>query len=138
MMRDDDDTMAFWMGYMLGTVKDIARRTHDPSCVDALRQFCDNSRFVQDHDREALNLIDSGNDPLYQGNIDDAERSANLAAQEARDSLYQAARAAGYTDAAAHNIAGFSRKAPDTPALRLAGAFHCDPDPSCEQKDGAA
>ena len=102
-MRDDDDTMAFWMGYMLGTVKDTARRTHDPSCVDALRQFCDHSRFVQDHDREALNLIDSGNDPFYQGNRDDAERSAGLEAQD------------------------FSRKVP--PALRL--AFHCDPDESC-------
>ena len=25
----------------------------------------------------------------------------------------------------------WSRKVPDTPALRLAGSFHCDPDPSC-------
>ena len=32
----------------------------------------------------------------------------------------------------------YSRKVPDTPVLRLAGAFHCDPDPSCGQKDGAA
>ena len=52
----------------------------------------------------------------------------------------------------------YSRKVPDTPALRLADrpvdvpswqggrsgyfdeglAFHCDPDPSCGQKDGAA
>ena len=31
----------------------------------------------------------------------------------------------------------YSRKVPDTPALRLVGAFHCDPDPSCGQ-DGAA
>jgi hypothetical protein len=27
----------------------------------------------------------------------------------------------------------YSRKVPDTPALRLVGAFHCDPDPSCGQ-----
>ena len=32
----------------------------------------------------------------------------------------------------------YSRKVPDTPALRLVGGFHCDPDPSCGQKDGAA
>jgi len=32
----------------------------------------------------------------------------------------------------------YSRKVPDTPALRLVGGFGCDPDPSCGQKDGAA
>ena len=31
----------------------------------------------------------------------------------------------------------YSRKVPDTPALRLVGAFHCEPDESCGQ-DGAA
>ena len=31
----------------------------------------------------------------------------------------------------------FSRKVPDTPGLRLVGAFGCDPDESCGQ-DGAA
>lgn len=33
-MHDDDDIYAYWMGYMLGTVKDVARRTHDHSAVD--------------------------------------------------------------------------------------------------------
>ena len=31
----------------------------------------------------------------------------------------------------------FSRKVPDTPGLRLVGAFHCDPDPSCGQDSAA-
>ena len=135
MMRDDDDTMAFWMGYMLGTVKDCARRTHDKSCIDSLRVFVKTSQLVQLSDIEALNKIDSGDDPLYQGNRDDAEKSAGL---EAQDLLYEAARKAGYTDTAAHNIAGFFRRVPDTPGLRLAGVFECEPDPSCGARDGAA
>ena len=133
-MRDGDDTHAYWMGYMLGTVKDMARRTHDRSCVDALRVFVETSRLAQPHDLESLEAALSDDDPLYEGNKECAETSAGL---EAQDMLYQAARKAGYTDAAAHNISGFSRRTPDTPALRLAGVFACDPDPSCGQ-DGAA
>ena len=113
-MRDGDDIPAYWFGYMLGTVKDIARRTHDRSCVDALRQFCNTSSLANDLDRAALSLIDSGNDPLYQGFVECAEMSAGLEAQDT-----------------------FSRKVPDTPALRWAGVFACEPDPSCGQ-DGAA
>ena len=130
-----DDSAGYWMGYMLGTVKDVARRTHDKSCVDALRQFCETSRWALDMDHEALDKALSDDDPLYEGNRDDAERSAGL---EAQDALYAAARAAGYTDTAARNIAGFSRRVPDTPGLRLAGVFECDPDESCGARDGAA
>lgn len=103
-MRDGYDTHAFWMGYMLGTVKDAARRTHDKSCVDALREFCDNSKLVADSDLEALERALGDDDPLYQGNIDLEQRSAEL---EAQDIL---------------------------PALRLAGAFECNPD----ENSGAA
>ena len=110
-----DDTRAYWMGYMIGTVKNVARRTHDPSAVDALRVFCNTSSFATDRDREALDLIDSGDDPLYQGNRDDAERSAGLEQQDI-----------------------FSRRVPDTPGLRLAGVFECEPDESCGARDGAA
>jgi len=154
-MRDGDDTHAYWMGYMIQTVKDAARRTHDKSCVDALRVFVETSRLAQPNDLEALNKALGDDDPLYEGNRDNAERSAGLEAQD--DALYEAARASGYTHVAARKIAGFSRCVPDTPALRLAGrpvdvpswqggrsgysdeglAFHCDPDPSCGQ-DGAA
>ena len=134
-MRDGDDTHAYWMGYMLQTVKDMARRTHDKSCVDALRVFVETSRLAQPTDLEALDKALSDDDPLYQGNRDDAEKSAGL---EAQDLLYEAARKAGYTDTAAHNIAGFSRRVPDTPGLRLAGVFECEPDPSCGARDGAA
>jgi len=134
-MRDGDDTHAYWMGYMLQTVKDMARRTHDKSCVDALRVFVETSRLAQPTDLEALDKALSDDDPLYQGNRDDAEKSAGL---EAQDLLYEAARKAGYTDTAAHNIAGFSRRVPDTPGLRLAGVFECQPDESCGARDGAA
>lgn len=109
MMKTDDDVYAYWMGYMLSTVKEIARRSKDRTCVDALRVFCDSSSLVTDSDREALEAALSGDDPLYQGNLDDAKESARL---EARD-------------------AEFSRKVPDT--FRLVGAFCCEPDPSCGQ-----
>lgn len=94
-MHDDDDIYAYWMGYMLGTVKDVARRTHDRSAVDALRVFCETSRLAENSDREALEQALSDSDPLYQG---------------------------------------YSRQVPDTPALRLAGVFACDPD----ERGGAA
>ena len=134
MFDPDKDTYAYWFGYMFQTVKGMARRTHDKSCVDALRVFVETSRLAQPTDLEALDKALSDDDPLYQGNRDDAEKSAGL---EAQDLLYEAARKAGYTDTAAHNIAGFSRRVPDTPGLRLAGVFECEPDPSCGQ-DGAA
>jgi hypothetical protein len=88
-MRDGDDTHAYWMGYMLQTVKDMARRTHDKSCVDALRVFVETSRLAQPNDLEALDKALSDDDPLYRG---------------------------------------YSRQVPDTPALRLAGVFACNPD----------
>jgi len=91
-MMHEDDNHAFWMGYMLQTVKDVARRTHDQSCVDALRAFCDTSALAKDADREALEKALSDDDIYYDN---------------------------------------YSRKVPDTPVLRLAGAFHCDPDESC-------
>jgi len=94
-MRDGDDTHAYWMGYFLGTVKDMARRTHDRSCIDTLRVFCDTSELATHLDREELEKALSDSDPLYQG---------------------------------------YSRQVPDTPALRLAGAFHCNPD----ERGGAA
>ena len=133
-MRDGDDTRDYWFGYMLGTVKDCARRTHDKSCIDSLRVFVETSRLAQPSDLEALDKALSDNDPLYQGNRDDAERSAGL---EAQDVLSEAARAAGYTIIPISDFPGLSRKVPDTPALRLAGVFECEPDPSCGQ-DGAA
>ena len=83
------------MGYFLGTVKDMARRTHDKSCIDTLRVFCDTSELATHLDREELEKALSDSDPLYQG---------------------------------------YSRQVPDTPALRLAGVFACNPD----ERGGAA
>ena len=94
-MRDGDDNHAYWMGYFLGTVKDMARRTHDKSCIDTLRVFCDSSELATHLDREELEKALSDSDPLYQG---------------------------------------YSRQVPDTPALRLAGVFACNPD----ERGGAA
>ena len=115
-MRNGDDNHGYWFGYMLGTVKDCARRTHDKSCIDSLRVFCETSRLAQPSDVEALDKALSDDDPLYEGNRDDAERSAGLEAQDAE----------------------FSRRVPDTPGLRLAGVFECQPDESCGARDGAA
>ena len=106
MFDPDTDTYAYWFGYMFATVKQKAGEG-DALCIDTLRQFCDHSRMAIDADREVLE----------QASSDDAKRSAGLAAQ---DALHAAARAAGYTDTAARNIAGFSRRVPDTPGLRLA------------------
>ena len=94
-MRDGDDNHAYWMGYFLGTVKDMARRTHDKSCIDTLRVFCDTSELATHLDREELEKALSDSDPLYQG---------------------------------------YSRQVPDTPALRLASVFACNPD----ERGGAA
>ena len=123
MFDPDTDTYAYWFGYTFATVKQKAGEG-DALCIVTLRQFCDHSRMAIDADREVLE----------QASSDDAKRSAGLAAQ---DALHAAARAAGYTDTAARNIASFSRRVPDTPGLRLAGVFECEPDPSCGQ-DGAA
>ena len=114
MFDPDTDTYAYWMGYMIQTVKDAARRTHDKSCVDALRVFVETSRLAQPNDLEALNKALGDDDPLYEGNREYADKSAGLEAQDV-----------------------FFRQTPDTPALRLGGMFRCEPDPSCGQ-DGAA
>ena len=49
-----DDTYAYWMGYMLSTVKDVAQRTHDKSCVDSLKEFCERSQWATSTDDDAL------------------------------------------------------------------------------------
>ena len=63
-MRDGDDNHGYWFGYMLGTVKDCARRTHDKSCIDSLRVFCETSRLAHPSDLEALNKALGDDDPL--------------------------------------------------------------------------
>ena len=135
-MRDGDDNRGYWFGYMLGTVKDCARRTHDPSCVDALRAFVETSRLAQPTDVEALDKALSDDDPLYQGNRDDAERSAGLETQDRRHG--PACSENGILGMTNKEIESFSRRVPDTPGLRLAGVFECQPDESCGARDGAA
>lgn len=48
------------------------------------------------------------------------------------NAMLRISNVAGYADPPADLPDGdnFSRKVPDTPALRLVGAFHCDPDES--------
>ena len=66
-----------------------------------------------DHSRLA---VDTDREVLEQAVSHDlADKSAGLEAQDAE----------------------FSRKVPDTPGLRLAGVFGCNPDESCGQDDAA-
>ena len=53
-MSELDDSYPYWMGYMLSTIRDTAQRTHDRSCVETLRVFCDTSELATDLDHDAL------------------------------------------------------------------------------------
>jgi len=108
MFDPDTDTYAYWFGYMFATVKKTAGNG-DALSINSLREFCDHSRFALDTDREVLEQAVSNPRDL-------AQKSAGLEAQDAQ----------------------FSRRVPDTPGLRLAGVFECEPDPSCGARDGAA
>ena len=116
-MRDGDDNHAYWMGYFLGTVKDMARRTHDKSCIDTLRVFCDTSELATHLDREALEQALSDSDPLYQG------------------------YSRQVPDTPALRLAGLPVDIPSWRGGR-SGYFDeglgCHPDESCGQKGGAA
>ena len=157
MFDPDKDTYAYWFGYMFATVKKTAGNG-DALSINSLRKFCDHSRFALDTDREVLEQAVSNPRDL-------AQKSAGLEAQDAtrcaalgypnrtvgpitcqlpkghagEHGAWQYAETQTGAEYLWHNESpGFSRRVPDTPGLRLAGVFECQPDESCGARDGVA